>query len=59
MLDAVLDGEDEKYNVNTSIGIIFFIKLISASENWIEPCTCRSTILMSSIEPKKIVSITT
>lgn len=26
MLDAVLEGEDEKYNVNTSIGIIFFYK---------------------------------
>ena len=23
MLDAVLEGEDEKYNVNTSIGIIY------------------------------------
>ena len=26
MLDAILEGEDEKYNVNTAIGIFFFYK---------------------------------
>lgn len=26
MLDAVLEDEDEKYNVNTAIGIYFFYK---------------------------------